>query len=355
MPPKKKKEVSFTPDPFIRDAAGNPIGTRNLPEAEAAEVRRQSGSPTTTGTGAPEALPEASALQKARVSKGKIISAGGSEFIVSDPRDLNAINERRARKGLPPVQEAPSQLRNQAEQELIGGAQLIQGQLQEDIVSQPSLEPEGLPFIATREEAEAIAKEKREFLGRLITGKASKKEIIEEAKKFATGAAIVGTAIAVVLASPTLAAFFGRTAAAKIFGTGTLKTAAAGVSAYFIGRNVLDYKGEELDNMRSILSQYTEDGEKIEALANQGAPVDVELRILSTYVDEINFAEQKIKEIGRNNIQFQYSKEWIQDMGDIRTARLAVLRRIDSITNKIEIQGIEINPEGIVLEVANGG
>ena len=229
----------------------------------------------------------------------------------------------------------------------------ISAELGEKRLEQPSLEPEGLPFIKTREEAGEIQAQQREFIGKLLTGKATKEEIFTEAKNFATGAAISGGAMAIVAASPALASIMAGITAKSVFLTGALGTAVTAVSGYFGYKQVLDYKGGELDNMRGILSQYTEDGEKIQALVLQGADPITELEILFTYVDEINYAEATIKQIGNDNIMFRYEKEWIQDMGDIRTARTAVQRRIDAVLRIMQTGGVTTNPQELIYTVAS--
>lgn len=238
-------------------------------------------------------------------------------------------------------------------QEVVTQAEEASTALEEQRVNQPDISPDtGLPFLETPEEAEKLQKKQRDFASKLVTGKATKEEIIEEAKNLVVGGAIAGSAIGFIAASPALTAGFAAAAVKASSATGILSTAIGGATSYFIGKNVLDYKSGELDNVRGSLAKYTEDGEKMQALVLQGASPELELQIMLQYVEEINEAEAGIQAIGNDNVQFRYEKEWRDDMQTIRTARTAVQRRIDAVLQIIATGAANLPGEELIREVA---
>jgi len=161
----------------------------------------------------------------------------------------------------------------------------------------------------------------------------------EEAKlkgiaKLGVGAAALGF----LLGSPLLAKFSATSTATKSMAAklGIFSSVIGGLSAYFIGRQVTDYRGGELDTMREMIGSFTEDGERLQALATQGADPSEILSTLQDMSEEIDYAEATIKEIGIKNIQFRYEKEYLRDMQKIRSARLAIRRRVEAVINIVQ-------------------
>jgi hypothetical protein len=195
--------------------------------------------------------------------------------------------------------------------------------------------------------AEKIGNYIRRKLGK---SEVSRKDLAETplGKFLGLSTAAVGATASILLAAPYVASMSAAAISRFAFLKGKLSLAAGGVATYFGLKNVLDYKGGELEVMRGILAQYTEDGEKVQALASQGADPITELEILMTYSEEIDYCESVIKEIGNDNIEFRYKREYIKDMGDIRTARTAVQRRIDAILKIMETGSATVNPEALM-------
>ncbi len=246
--------------------------------------------------------------------------------------------------------------------EEVTGAGALSAELKEKRLEQPSIEPEGLPLAGRAAE---LGLKPATIFGNLIGQRLetagviegftpqTSKELAESTFGKALGLSTLAASVAVAatLAGPPAAAMAAGVASKSVFAAGALGTAVTAVSGYFGVKQVLDYKGGELETMRGILSQYTEDGEKIKALASLGADLVTELEILHTYAEEVDYAEATIQQIGIDNIQFRYEKEWIQDMGDIRTARTAIQRRVDEL-NEIAGRGtITIDPTSLVYTI----
>ena len=189
-----------------------------------------------------------------------------------------------------------------------------------------------------------------------ITGKQYGRETTEDLQKTLFGKYLGNATLGVAAAASIL---YASPYVAKLFASGTAKTAmtaklgilgkASGlVATYFGTKQVLDYKGGELETMRGIISSFTEDGERLQALALQGGDPVTILAILQEMSDEVDYAESVIKDIGNKNIQFRYEKEYIKDMQKIRSARLALQRRTDAVTNIALQGGTSIDPEGLM-------
>ena len=226
----------------------------------------------------------------------------------------------------------------------------------------PGLEPEGVPLVTPIAE---IGLKTSVKIGNAIGNGLVKSGIIdsftpqteEELAQTGFGKGLglatsgVAAVTAAIAAAPYIATAGAAVASKSLFVAGALSTAVAGVASYFGYRQVLDYKGGELDTMRSTLAKYTEDGEKMQALVSLGADPEGELNILYQYAEEINYAEATIKNIGKDNILFGYEKEWIEDMMAIRTARTAVQRRIEAVTNIALTGGAEVDPVGLMYTI----
>jgi len=178
----------------------------------------------------------------------------------------------------------------------------------------------------------------------------------EEAKlkgiaKLGVGAAALGF----LLGSPLLAKFSATSTATKSMAAklGIFSSVIGGLSAYFIGRQVTDYRGGELDTMREMIGSFTEDGERLQALATQGADPSEILSTLQDMSEEIDNAEATIKDIGIKNIQFRYEKEYLRDMQKIRSARLAIRRRVEAVINIVQTGQASLDA-GSLIYTASG-
>lgn len=65
-----------------------------------------------------------------------------------------------------------------------------------------------------------------------------------------------------------------------------LKTAIAGLGIFVVGKNVFDWRGDEMDVLRQGLKKVVEDGERLEASSRNGYPTTDTIEVLSTMVEE---------------------------------------------------------------------
>ena len=242
-----------------------------------------------------------------------------------------------------------------------GEGQGIIGRLQEKVTNLPSLAPESGTFFPTKEERQAYEQQQRDFIKKVFAGTVSAEELKREAKNFAIGLGITGGIIGAALALPHVASFAaGKVATVSTLGAGgsvsVLGKSVGGlgtlVGALFLGRGALDFRGEEMDTYRRRVNKVVEDGERIEAMVRNGAPASQAIIILSQMEKEISLAEQRIKELGIANIQYRVSKEYIVDQAEIRTARLAVLRRILAVRNIAATGQAQVNPEALMFNIS---
>lgn len=130
-----------------------------------------------------------------------------------------------------------------------------------------------------------------------------------------------------------------------------IKTAVAGLGLFVVGRGIFDYRGDEMDNLRSGLKKVVEDGERIEAAVRNGFPNSDSIALLRTMTDEVSSAESRIKELGNFNLQYRVSKEYILDTQNVRSAREALLRRVLAIENIALTGQAALNPEALMFTV----
>jgi hypothetical protein len=243
-------------------------------------------------------------------------------------------------------------------------AEELAAELGGKIATQPGLQPGGIgePILETTGAAGLIIPA---FIGNMTTkalevitgkqyGRTSGKELAQTTfgKILGTGILATGIPLAAIYASPLMAKVFAtKVMTASIAAKSTVLLGGlglTGVTAYFVKGQVLDYKGGELDTMRSIVGSYTEDGERMQALVTQGGDPVATLELLQKMSDEIDYAESVIKEIGNKNVQFRYEKEWLEDMKDIRSARLALQRRAQAIYQISATGKVTLDPNGLM-------
>lgn len=237
--------------------------------------------------------------------------------------------------------------RREAFQEETGSGELA-AELQEKITNQPDLAPDPL-----LERTADLALEPSEFLAEQIVkvGNAlganwevvTSEEYAKTTQGKFVGNLILGTATAAgitataVLAAPIVTSAASSTLGASIIGTGgsatLLKTATAGLALFIVGKGVFDFRGDEMDTHRGRVQKVIEDGERIEASVRNGLPATDTIPLLEAISEEVDFAEQRIKELGEFNVQYRVSEEYLLDMSRIRSARLALQRRVIAIEN----------------------
>ncbi len=267
-----------------------------------------------------------------------------------DPQLAAQQAEERRKADIPGIQE--QELATAQERKATIEKQLLTPSLEEGrekILEQPSLAPEPILERITPDGLPELTPQ-GEFVKNLFTGKASTEDIIKEAKNFATGVGIVGAGIAAVFAAPHLAVFasrsvIGKAVTGKAGSVPGLRIAIEGLALFAFGGAVFDFQGSEMEVYRGQVQKVIEDGERIEASNKNGFPTSDTIELLNTISEEVNFAEQRIRELGNNNIQYRVSKEYLLDASKIRSARIALNRRVEAVINLAATGQIVINPQ----------
>ena len=255
------------------------------------------------------------------------------------------------------IYKVPIEQRTPEQREITGEAQVIQpaeelsAKLGQKIEEQPSLAPT-IPTTETGSTTSAFL----EGVGRagnlnifsaLKGDQMSPEEAqLRGASKLGVGAAALGLLTAYpLLVKASAGASVTKSMTAKL---GIFSSVVGGLTAYFIGRQVTDYRGGELDTMREMVGSFTEDGERLQSLVLEGMEPETALLVLEKMSDEVDYAESVIKEIGNKNIQFRYEKEYLADMQTIRSARLALQRRIRAVINIAQTGSANLDPESLL-------
>ena len=226
-------------------------------------------------------------------------------------------------------------------------------ELQKKIEDKPSLEPEsigsrvGSPLLSGLARTDANLPN---TLNKFAIGEGSAQDVSDLASAWsdkAKVAAVVGTLVAAPEAIPSVATM--KVAAVMGGKLALLKTALAGVLVFAGGGAVLDWRGKQMAVQREIIGGYVEDGEKLIAMQSAGLPPQTVQRLLQQASDEIDEAERVLMEAGRNNYENIYNKEWEDDMNNIRTARIAVLRRTIESENIAATGSAQLNPQQLLF------
>lgn len=282
-------------------------------------------------------------------------AAEASEFIARGGRAGLTAEEKKRRE----------ETTTQTEEKVIKPSEQLSAELEEKITSQPDLEPAPLTERASGalDKTAEIGLIPAAIGGNLITAGIEKLTGKEFGRVTAAGLAdtdfgkFLGNATlgagalgATLAAYPVLASVFAGNIVTKVMATKilSLNGAMGAVAGYFGTKQVLDYKGGELDTMRDLVGSFTEDGERLQSLTLQGLDPETTLEILQSMSNEVDEAESVIKQIGNNNIQFRYEKEYFKDMKDIRSARLALQRRTDAVINIAQTGSANLQPEVLV-------
>lgn len=237
--------------------------------------------------------------------------------------------------------------RREAFQEVSGSGQLTE-ELQNLILEPPSLKPptrkeKGLPIAPT---------------GALGTTQLPPGTTIRESLlKGALPAAAIVAAVATLPASlPFVASQVARISIPKaIIGAGsataTLKTITAGLGVFLVGPKILDFRGDEMDNLRTQLQKVVEDGERIEAANRNGFPSGDTIELLTTMAEEVAAAESRIQELGLFNLNYRVSKDYDLDQQRVRSSREALLRRVIAVENTAATGQAALRPEELLFNV----
>ena len=104
--------------------------------------------------------------------------------------------------------------------------------------------------------------------------------------------------------------------------------------------------------MRKVIGGYVEDGEKLIAIERASGEHEFILGLLQQASDEIDAAEAALKLSGVKNIQNRIGKEYLDDMNNIRTARFAILRRLEEIELIASTGQAALKPEELLYEAS---
>ena len=295
---------------------------------------------------------------KQEVSKEEYLSARAKMGFKTPRTGTPPLLER---KETPTVKEAvkeymatpkeQEEIRREAFREETGAGELA-AELEEKIETPPSMKP--APII-TPEIAQV-----REFqpLGISATGAVAK--LLENPKKelkragveltigavAGVGALSLGFLSQLIAKSTITKAVLGKAGSVPI-----LKATTAGLGIYLVGPKVFDYRGDEMETYRGMVQKVIEDGERIEASARNGFPTEDTIELLSTITAEVDNAEKRIKELGVYNLQYRVSKEYLLDQSKVRSARIALLRRIEAVENIAATGTGALRPEELLFEV----
>lgn len=247
--------------------------------------------------------------------------------------------------------------RKEAFSEFSGSGQLL-SDVQGGIAEPLDLRPEPiLESIFDMSRADEVRKQQRQFANDVLTGKATKEEILDEVKKLGTGLAIAGAAIGAVLAVPALATAAYTTVARTSVGlnvgklSGSVKSLGVTVGALFGLGKAFDFEGGEMNVYRASLRSVVEDGERLEAAARNGSPTTDSIELLTEMNEEVKAAEARIKELGVYNLNYRINSKFVEDQIKVRSARKALERRILAVENLAATGTAIVNPEALMFDM----
>ena len=106
-----------------------------------------------------------------------------------------------------------------------------------------------------------------------------------------------------------------------------------------------------MQTYRDRIGKVVEDGERLEAAVRNGLPPEDAIKVLTDMAQEANDAERRLKELGIYNLDYRVSKEYLLDMSKIRSARMAILRRILAVENIAATGQGALDIEGLLFEI----
>jgi hypothetical protein len=190
-----------------------------------------------------------------------------------------------------------------------------------------------------------------EFMDKIIKGNVTAKDFKSAAKGLAVGGAIVGGALAITALSPILltegvTASMSSSLGGSMF---TMKNALIALAAFTGGKKIFDFRGKELGTFRKKISGVPKKARLIEMGVQNGVPATDSLELLNDMAEGVDFAESEIKRLGIYNVDYRASKKYINDMGAIQSARIAIRNRVMGIEN-IAITGkAKYNAENLIF------
>ena len=323
-------------DPIKRDPSGRAISRERTPEE--IQKARQEGQ---------EFIRE---REKRRSREGG--STAQAQRIASEQDQAKF--EREQRPGLEKEElEVEEGERLEGFREETGSGKLLRG-IEELILNPPDLSP--VPISQLAKGLSEGFLESRQFQPLGITGVSATKKLIENPEKelkragveLAVGSAIGGLSLGAL--SIMMARARGLSIM-KVGGSGANLAKSLGALALFgFGADkAFDFRGGELETYRKAINGVKEDGERVEALSKNGLPTGDTIEILEDMHQEVITAESRIKQLGNLNLAYRVSDEHINDMNNVRSARIALARRIRAVENIASTGSAILNPEQLLF------
>jgi len=288
----------------------------------------------------------------------------GETFLGLSPADVAKVQKHQGLESIPQVGQAEREAmateeRRKAFQAETGSEEKIAG-LQKQAEDMPSMAPKSL----LGESKEEVIEEQTatQALFKIAKDKAEEVIIAPGIKgKVPLGAKVSAAALAGgILAYPWLSSFVAKGVVTKsILGTAGsipgLKTAVAGLSIFLLGKTgIFEINGDEMETYRGRLQKVVEDGERLEATIRNGDPETAvwSMGILTDMMVGVDEAEARIQELGYYNLKYRVSKEWLLDMEKVRSARMAIVRRMMAAENIAATGTAATNPEALMFHAS---
>lgn len=299
------------------------------------------------------------------VSKEEYLAARGKLGFETPRTGAPSLLERGT---TPRVEEAitegfPTPETRKREFEEVTGGGALREELREKIAEMPSMAPEKGALIRPLIEPAKGILESRQFPAVGISGLGAAAKLLEnpeqELKRYgvelAAGTAVGLGALSLGFLSQLVAKSTITKAVIGSKGVATaLSIATTGLGIFVVGPGIFDYRGDEMETHRKIIQSVIEVGERIEAANRNNDPVTSPdtIELLRTIAEEVDFAEQRIAELGIYNFNYRYAKEYLDDMKRVRSARIAIERRVGAVVNTAVTGGAALRPEELLFDVA---
>jgi len=224
----------------------------------------------------------------------------------------------------------------------------------QDITPRTVSEILGNYFKETQQQKQARAEENRIFFGKLFAGKATKEEIVKNAKEFGLAAGIVGGAIASPFLLPHVAGFAARTVIGKVVSgqVGKLATTGAAIGLSIVGAGAItDIERGEIQTQKEIITGMVEEGERIEADVRNGLDPAFAIERFRDMSNSLDEAERIIHQKGDTNIKYRSGREYLGVTQDLIGAREALRRRVRATENIAVTGTAALNSESLMQSV----
>lgn len=163
---------------------------------------------------------------------------------------------------------------------------------------------------------------------------------------------LAGAAAALGLSGQAVAAAAGPAVAQTSIGAfvGTSIGKLVGISV--LGGLVDQLTRGKIGTARKIIAGMVEEGERIEADVRNGLDPNFAIDRLTEMADQIDNAEEVIKNKGKFDITYRLSDAYLADQQAIVKSREALRRRFDAVINIANTGTAALNPEALMLNAA---